>query len=523
MTIAGVRTDTSLIIREADGSPTVAATELVLPNGTLTVAGSVATVANLATLAGANQFANTNTFNGTPNASFPQRVGTLQIVEGGIVQSGNGDINGTGTPRVINRFDSTQTDSDSVGWGLSYTNAAPLTSSDSVSYRDHVYVIGINAIGSQLRMDDSKPYLALQFESKFTNSTSAFFGSEWHLEHKAPGAGSPTLRALSAFLPFDLTQRGLGSFAFSCDTVLFADQLGTNRMQLNLHDNTLLMMGCRQLFDTNNVAPLQQRNAANSAYVVLPWVDNLDRIRIQSQMFAQAASTAANSNAAHTIQATAWAGNNNIVLSIAGATDSVSGGKNYFGFQSTATINGAWNNQITNTFSGGESAWDTVSTGSAGRSKTIYRNTALGGFDVGFDGVTDCFLISRAQGLGIDSLTYVTMTRASNVPANSVWTHRGSVRIGSSGTAVVSILSATATLDFGSIAAGASATLTITVTGALAGDASFLGIPSAAFVAGITYSWAVLSANTVTVRATNTTAAAIDPPSGIFRSTVIRH
>ena len=44
MTIAGVRTDASLTIRELDGSPSVAATELVFANGTLTVVGSVVTV-----------------------------------------------------------------------------------------------------------------------------------------------------------------------------------------------------------------------------------------------------------------------------------------------------------------------------------------------------------------------------------------------------------------------------------------------------------------------------------------------
>ena len=382
---------------------------------------------NVALENSANVFTTNQEFAGTPNVSFPQRVGNLQIVEGGLVQSGNGDTTGSGSPRQIQRFNSTQTDSDSVGWGFIYTQAGSFTSSDAVTYRDHVYVLGMNVLGSQQRIDNDKPYLAFQFESKFTNSDSTKFGSEWHLEHKAPGAAAPTLRAMTMFLPFDLTQRGLGGFATQVDTVAFYDQLSTIRMQWNLHNNDLLMYACRQYFNTNNAAPLLQRNAANNGYVNLPWVDNLDRIRVSSQLFAQAGSTGANSNAAHTIQATSWAGNNNIALAISGATDSVSGSKVYSGLQAVASINGLWDCRITNTFAGGESAWDAVVNGSGGKAKSIYRTTSQGGFDIGYDGVTDTFIISRAQGLGIDSLTYVTMSRASNVPANSVWTHRGSV------------------------------------------------------------------------------------------------
>jgi hypothetical protein len=416
-----------ITIRELDGSPSVAATELVLPNGTISVVGSVVTVGNLALLSAANQFSNTNTFNGTPNPSFPQRVGNLQIVEGGLVQSGNGDTDGTGTPRQIQRFNSTQTDTDAVGWGFIYTQGGSFTSSDAVTYRDHVYVFGLNVTGSGTRIDNDKPYLAFQFESKFTNSDSTKFGSEWHLEHKAPGAAAPNLRALSAFLPFDLTQRGLGSFAWALDTHLWADQQGVTRMQFNLHDNDLLMFACRQYFNTNNAAPLQQRNAANSSYLSLPWIDNLDRLRISQPSFAQGATTSGNGNAAHQYQALSWAANNHMVMAVNGASDAVSGSKIYSGIQATASINGEWNNRITNTFAGGEAVWDALVSGTGGRAKSIYRTFSQGGFDVGYDGVTDTFIISRAQGLGIDSLTYVTMTRASNVPANSVWTHRGSV------------------------------------------------------------------------------------------------
>jgi hypothetical protein len=95
--------------------------------------------------------------------------------------------------------------------------------------------------------------------------------------------------------------------------------------------------------------------------------------------------------------------------------------------------------------------------------------------------------------------------------------------IGSSGGSAISrVITATATLDFGSIAAQSSADLTITVTGAAAGEAVMMGLPATAS-AGVVFNAIVTSANTVTIRATNTPAAPIDPASATYRATVIQH
>ena len=106
--------------------------------------------------------------------------------------------------------------------------------------------------------------------------------------------------------------------------------------------------------------------------------------------------------------------------------------------------------------------------------------------------------------------------------ANNTWngtqTLSGGLVIG--GSTVTKILTATAALDFGSIAAAASADLTITVTGAAVNHSVTLGLPAAP-TAGIIYQGFVSATNTVTVRATNITAAAIDPASQTFRATVI--
>lgn len=83
------------------------------------------------------------------------------------------------------------------------------------------------------------------------------------------------------------------------------------------------------------------------------------------------------------------------------------------------------------------------------------------------------------------------------------------------------LLSETASLNFGSIAAQASADLTITVNGAAVGDSVCLGLPAGPET-GIVYNAFVSALNTVTVRATNVTAAPIDPAAASFRATVLQ-
>lgn len=82
-------------------------------------------------------------------------------------------------------------------------------------------------------------------------------------------------------------------------------------------------------------------------------------------------------------------------------------------------------------------------------------------------------------------------------------------------------LTATAALDFASINAAASADLTITVPGAAVGDAVSLGLPAAP-TAGLMFNGFVSAANTVTVRATNITAAPVDAASATYRATVLK-
>ena len=93
--------------------------------------------------------------------------------------------------------------------------------------------------------------------------------------------------------------------------------------------------------------------------------------------------------------------------------------------------------------------------------------------------------------------------------------------VGANGTAVSQILKGSATLDFASTIAQATTDLTITVTGAAAGDTVALGIPAATGIG--TYTAWVSAADTVTVRFANpNTVTALDPASGTFIATVVK-
>lgn len=84
------------------------------------------------------------------------------------------------------------------------------------------------------------------------------------------------------------------------------------------------------------------------------------------------------------------------------------------------------------------------------------------------------------------------------------------------------LLSAAASLAFGSIPENSSADLTITVTGAVAVGASAFVSPEASLVAGLSWTARVSAANTVTVRVSNNTVGAITPATVNWRAVVLQ-
>lgn len=97
-------------------------------------------------------------------------------------------------------------------------------------------------------------------------------------------------------------------------------------------------------------------------------------------------------------------------------------------------------------------------------------------------------------------------------------------RISPSGTAIRSHLAATAALDFGSIAAQATAVLTVTVTG-VANDGTWeaTACPVGTPETGLVWCAWVSGTDTVSVRLANVTAGAIDPASRSYRVSAWKH
>jgi len=102
----------------------------------------------------------------------------------------------------------------------------------------------------------------------------------------------------------------------------------------------------------------------------------------------------------------------------------------------------------------------------------------------------------------------------------------GTLSVGG-GTAVGSILTGTASIDFAAIttATCSDGGTTITVTGAADGDSVFIGVPNTlASTSGVLWSGYVSGANTVTVRGCKISAAdTADLAAGTFRATVIHY
>jgi hypothetical protein len=85
------------------------------------------------------------------------------------------------------------------------------------------------------------------------------------------------------------------------------------------------------------------------------------------------------------------------------------------------------------------------------------------------------------------------------------------------------VLTGSATLDFANTSSQNSTDLTVTVTGAAAGDVVYLGADAGSVLTNSSFCAWVSSSNTVTVRFNNYSSGALDPASGTFKVTVIKN
>lgn len=97
------------------------------------------------------------------------------------------------------------------------------------------------------------------------------------------------------------------------------------------------------------------------------------------------------------------------------------------------------------------------------------------------------------------------------------------IEVGSDGTTITKILKGTVSVDPGSIAAGASADVAVTITGAATGDVVVMNPPAAGLTADLLIAGVrVSAADTVSIRLSNQSAAPIDELAGTWSYLIIK-
>ncbi len=172
------------------------------------------------------------------------------------------------------------------------------------------------------------------------------------------------------------------------------------------------------------------------------------------------------------------------------------------------------------TFTGASNHAAVINADSAGTGLAVDNNATIGGTIAVTGASTLTGAVScAAAGTGLAVTNNATVGGTLNVTGATQQT--GALTIGSGGASIAKVLRGSASLNFGSIATLSSADLTITVTGAVAGDVVDLGSPATLDAGIVPYAF-VTSANTVTVRASNITVGSIDPADSTFKVVIVQ-
>lgn len=151
---------------------------------------------------------------------------------------------------------------------------------------------------------------------------------------------------------------------------------------------------------------------------------------------------------------------------------------------------------------------------------TVGTQTQVVGFDAsGLPVAINVAGDGNGAGLSVSAGT-LTATLPQNLQTTGSPTF-ANLTINSTGTQILAVISATATLDFPNTLAQTSSDLTITVAGAAVGDAVFLGTPATPDANSCFTGW-VSAADQVTIRFSNYSAIAIDPASATYRAVVFK-
>lgn len=156
------------------------------------------------------------------------------------------------------------------------------------------------------------------------------------------------------------------------------------------------------------------------------------------------------------------------------------------------------------------------------------RIAANGNVGIGVPNPTAALQLKRGTATAGTAPLKLTAGTSTTTPETGAVEFDGANYFATSGTTrytLAKTLTAAITYDFPSTAAYGASTVTVTVTGAADGDVVALGVPNANST-GLTtafYTAYVSAANTVTIKFVNGTGTASDPPSGLFRVSVLKY
>lgn len=197
-----------------------------------------------------------------------------------------------------------------------FNNAAP--GSGLNPYRDHAAFLGYNLKDGGVQNDPALPACGLAWESKYTQTGGTILAHEFYL--RCLKADGTEYRPFGGYIPYD----GEGiNFAFACDDVYFNRDDNTQGVKFSFGSGNLFVYaGNKFVFLQNNTAVATQRNAANTADLKLPWIDDTDTLRLEQKLLVTPAAGQAGIPAfGFSIQGTPVNGELGMSISYAAATN----------------------------------------------------------------------------------------------------------------------------------------------------------------------------------------------------------
>jgi len=328
-----------------------------------------------------------------------------------------GIIGSGGTDTFFRTFDPTA-DAD-VHYSDYYAIANWNTSDGTpINYDDHVVISGF------LTTDTANlASVYMQFEDRFTNSTAAKWGTEWHLVSSGPG--NPTVnRVLSCFMPYDQALRNEASFTFNVDQVHLESWVGSPKVIFDLNNNLMHMTGMRTDYSVNNTPVSTQRNAAGNAQLNLPFFTSFDNMQV-NDFCRLGPYIQGGAIFSFTAQGAMSAGDRCMEV----ISRTVTGYQWAAFYEADTNGSSLFELYNPNATAGCRATFVATANSTSGDAYMLTKDGVGTGFGFGYNGGDTRFEInSAADILGV--APYLTITHAAGVPANSVARFYGSVDIG---------------------------------------------------------------------------------------------